>query len=669
MNLVQIERPKCGLSSKIDIRTLALLVIVGLGFLIRFVGLGSDPIFRDEAYYVSWSHVPSWSYYDHPPAVALLIASSTALLGESELAVRAVFAFAGSSTTLLVYMLGKRHFGANVGTIACTLYAFDFGNILFSRLAFNDAPLVMLFALFLLLYPKDGKFDARTIALLGTTLGAGMLAKYTMAVLPIAVIFYVIIAHFAKPNERARARARIGTHFASLIAVFGCALVCFIPVILWNSSHDWASFSYQGGHALSAEVIPSVANAGFFVDIFYFPRRMAMGFTPISLLILGLGAVLFSFDLHDNRARAFLFAPAALFGLGAAVVGFVPSNADPGILPLPWDVVVSLCYIPEALFIIFFALSVKGFRSDSHRFLVVCACVPMLMFVLSRSRLPHWALPSMVPLCILGAELLVRLPDLLGYENATLQNYDVPKKRLRHIFIDLDSGKTAKVAFAIFVIVLAQCAAYSVASLAMRDRPISFIETPLRSGYSASWYVSEVALREMARDFDEVYLHHEGSIVLAPSWQTYSGLDYYSRYACERPGYTYAYDYQLGVVFAKDVSNSHSKIRNATIASYIFSGGNITLEDVLQALAYSPINTSKLGNRWTAYARCGLDFFVVEKERVSAYPYFIAYSEMRDTPYVIVQFEGIEYRADKAMLNYNGESGKTWAEVFNATAI
>ena len=46
------------------------------------------PLGLDEAYYWNWAKNLDWSYYDHPPMIAYIIAFFTNLGGDSELFVR-----------------------------------------------------------------------------------------------------------------------------------------------------------------------------------------------------------------------------------------------------------------------------------------------------------------------------------------------------------------------------------------------------------------------------------------------------------------------------------------------------------------------------------------------------------------------------------------------------
>src|SRR5580704_2907237 len=55
---------------------------------LAWLALGKADLFPDEAQYWVWSLHPAFGYYSKPPLVAWLIALTTGVLGDSELAVR-----------------------------------------------------------------------------------------------------------------------------------------------------------------------------------------------------------------------------------------------------------------------------------------------------------------------------------------------------------------------------------------------------------------------------------------------------------------------------------------------------------------------------------------------------------------------------------------------------
>src|SRR3954453_2879850 len=57
---------------------------------LRLVAAAWTPLTFDEAYYWMWSKHLAGGYYDHPPAVALVIRLGTMIAGDTELGVRLV---------------------------------------------------------------------------------------------------------------------------------------------------------------------------------------------------------------------------------------------------------------------------------------------------------------------------------------------------------------------------------------------------------------------------------------------------------------------------------------------------------------------------------------------------------------------------------------------------
>ena len=60
--------------------------------------IGHRLVAEDEAYYWVWAQDLAWGYFDHPPAVAAMIRSGTAILGNTELGVRLCGALLGTLT-------------------------------------------------------------------------------------------------------------------------------------------------------------------------------------------------------------------------------------------------------------------------------------------------------------------------------------------------------------------------------------------------------------------------------------------------------------------------------------------------------------------------------------------------------------------------------------------
>ncbi len=74
----------------------------------------------------------------------------------------------------------------------------------------------------------------------GVAWGGAMLSKYHAVFLPLGTALYIVLS----PPMR-RWLTRPGPYLAS-----GVGILVFSPVLIWNASHGWASFLFQGGRAV-----------------------------------------------------------------------------------------------------------------------------------------------------------------------------------------------------------------------------------------------------------------------------------------------------------------------------------------------------------------------------------------------------------------------------------
>ena len=201
-------------------------------------GLG---ILADEAYYWTWSRVPAAGYFDHPPAVAWLIAASARLLGDTVLGVRAACVLAGGLAAavlvprarepgLLLLLLGG-------------LPLFALGGIF----ATPDVPLLLGWAVALAAALK-GRWT-----LAGVGVGVACLGKLTgWGLWPLLLV--------GAPREARR-----------MVPGMALTLAIAAPNLAWLARHDLVSLRFQLGHGLGAisggplREPPGIAGAATFV--------------------------------------------------------------------------------------------------------------------------------------------------------------------------------------------------------------------------------------------------------------------------------------------------------------------------------------------------------------------------------------------------------------------
>ena len=216
--------------------------LVGFGVLLRLVYLGLPELMEQEAYYWNYANHFALSYLDHPPMAATLIWLGTALFGTNEFGVRIAGFFCWFITAYFSYRLSSKLFcrSAAIGAVVLVAWLpFYFGAGLIIT---PDAPLLAAWsALLYFLYRALIAGDNGSWVGVGVSLGLGMISKYTIVLLGPAILCFMLF------DRKARGWfLRPAPYLAILIAA-----IIFLPVIIWNYQHEWASFLFQGEHRVT----------------------------------------------------------------------------------------------------------------------------------------------------------------------------------------------------------------------------------------------------------------------------------------------------------------------------------------------------------------------------------------------------------------------------------
>ena len=348
-----------------------LLVLTGLRL---FVG-GRMEASPDEAYYYQWSQRLDWAYYSKGPGVALAIRAGTALLGATEAGVRLLSPFLALGSSLLIFGLARRLYGASIAHWAVVMMnltpIFNVGGLVMTI----DALSIFfwaaaLFSLWLAL-ERAPRFSGWW-PLAGALIGLGFLAKYTNAMELLSVVLLLGLT----PKLR-REFARPG--FWVMLAVFALAVV---PPVVWNANHDWITVEHlrsRGGLDSKFGIHPTeflaylglhfgvyspLVFAGMlaalwwgcreargdfrarFLALFALPLLILYGvlslkragepnWTAPAFVSLGILTVAFWHGLAEQQAAARRFAIAAL-GLAMAMSLFVVNTDAVRRLGIPW---------------------------------------------------------------------------------------------------------------------------------------------------------------------------------------------------------------------------------------------------------------------------------------------------------------------------------------------
>ncbi|MDX9974884.1 MAG: glycosyltransferase family 39 protein [FCB group bacterium] len=273
-----------------------------LNFLyVRFNGAG---LAGDEAQYWDWSRRLQLGYYSKPPLVAYVNAFFTHAAGNKEWALRTGALLFTSGTVALVYALTRRIARRDDAALVAALALMAMpASWVGSALMTIDPILTFFWALALYAFHRAVNGEAGAWWLTGLALGLGMLAKYTMALLIVAFVLYLLLA------DRKWLRTR-GPYAALLLAA-----ACTSGVLYWNWTHDWISFRHTA----------HIGAEGSSKPLKHFAEFWGGQAGLVSPLLLGLmlwaafrGARLFT----RNRDAAYLFLCFAVLFTFYALVSF-----------------------------------------------------------------------------------------------------------------------------------------------------------------------------------------------------------------------------------------------------------------------------------------------------------------------------------------------------------
>lgn len=221
----------------LDIRwRVAAIGIVLFTILLRLIYAGLAQLIPDEAYYWQYAQHMDLSFYDHPPMVAWLIWLGTSIFGHNEFGVRIGAMICGLITIGYLYAFTLNLYDKSTGIRAVLLFSVLPLGFASGLLMTPDAPLAAAWAA-TLYYMERALIANQNKAWLGmgVAFGLGLLSKYTVGLLGITALLFVIL----DPT----ARRWMKRPHPYLAAVTACIL--FLPVIIWNIQHDWASFKFQ----------------------------------------------------------------------------------------------------------------------------------------------------------------------------------------------------------------------------------------------------------------------------------------------------------------------------------------------------------------------------------------------------------------------------------------
>jgi 4-amino-4-deoxy-L-arabinose transferase-like glycosyltransferase len=217
--------------------------------LIVFSPLNLSP---DESHYWEWSKRLDLAYYSKGPLVALLIRGSTVMFGDTEIAVRLPALLCSVLFYIVVYQGSCFLFNKSGNPAAqesrdslILLPVILAGScLMFSQMGLlmtTDAPAALAWAVALCSAILAVSENPRWWLLFGLAVGVGALAKYTVLILPVSIVIALL---FTKP-----VRKHLLDPYLWIGGLLG--LLLLVPVVWWNTEHDWANLLHNRGHVVA----------------------------------------------------------------------------------------------------------------------------------------------------------------------------------------------------------------------------------------------------------------------------------------------------------------------------------------------------------------------------------------------------------------------------------
>ena len=219
-----------------------MLLLLATLTVFRIIGLVISPLnlHGDEAQYWSWSRSLDWGYFSKPPMIAWLIATTTAMFGNAEWAVRLSTPLIHPLTAYVIFRTGRFLYNARTGFWAAILYFLMPAVWLSSGIVSTDVALLLFWALALNAWThlRESK-DLIWAILLGLAIGLGMLSKYAMLFFLPALIVCIFI------DVKTRKALLSSRGLAVIIVAAGLML----PNLAWNAANDFATVGHTAANA------------------------------------------------------------------------------------------------------------------------------------------------------------------------------------------------------------------------------------------------------------------------------------------------------------------------------------------------------------------------------------------------------------------------------------
>jgi 4-amino-4-deoxy-L-arabinose transferase-like glycosyltransferase len=272
---------------------LAVAALIAAMTALRIVYASSIELRTDEAYYWTWSKENVLSFLDHPPMIAWFIRFGTAIFGDTNLGVRFAGIVAMLVTQLLLADIVRRvtHDARAVVLALLMPEAALYYGLLMAKVSPDIAMIPFAVAMLWALVRLHESGDARWWLAAGLFAGLALLSKFTVVMLLPAVVAFMLV-----PDWRRRWLLSPYPWLAALLAV-----VMFLPALIWNAQHDWASFRFQFVRAVATHEV-SLRTVGEFFGL----QFGLVGFILLPVVLSGVALTAWRGYRHGNAVAILL---------------------------------------------------------------------------------------------------------------------------------------------------------------------------------------------------------------------------------------------------------------------------------------------------------------------------------------------------------------------------
>ncbi len=277
--------------------------VLGITTLIRLAYALKLPLTGDEAYFWEWGRHPALGYYDHPPIAGWILWFTRQILGDTIAAIRIPAVFTGTMVVAIIHrftldITGSRKSAALTGLLAMGIPVISVLGVLYS----TDTPVLAAGTLGGYFFHKAvNRGDKRAWIWTGLCFAIVLGSKFLGIPLLAAAALYILLS----PGGRKHLKTP-GPYAAAALSLLG-----IIPVIIWNASNGWATFTFNFASRHSA---PSLDLMG----VLDYLAGQALALSPMVFLLaiplLAAAIPIWKEDEDNGRRVAAFFALAPLGG-------------------------------------------------------------------------------------------------------------------------------------------------------------------------------------------------------------------------------------------------------------------------------------------------------------------------------------------------------------------